>query len=36
VAALSHVKAAWLALEGNVNPRLALETAVLGLGEPAA
>ena len=32
VAALSRVKAAWIALEGNVNPRLALETALLGLG----
>jgi DNA polymerase-3 subunit delta' len=35
-AALARVKAAWLALEGNVNPRLALETAVLGLSEWAA
>ena len=35
-AALARVKAAWLALEGNVNPRLALETALLGLGEAAA
>jgi len=31
VAALVGVKAAWIALEGNVNPRLALETALLGL-----
>jgi DNA polymerase-3 subunit delta' len=36
VAALSRVKAAWVALEGNVNPRLALETALLGLGGAAA
>ncbi len=35
-AALGRVKAAWVALEGNVNPRLALETALLGLGESAA
>ena len=31
-AALARVKAAWVALESNVNPRLALETALLGLG----
>jgi DNA polymerase-3 subunit delta' len=36
VAALGRVKAAWVALEGNVNPRLALETALLGLGGAAA
>ena len=36
VAALGRVKAAWVALEGNVNPRLALETALLGLGQAAA
>ena len=35
-AALARVKAAWVALEGNANPRLALETALLGLGEAAA
>jgi DNA polymerase III subunit delta' len=35
-AGLARVKAAWLALEGNLNPRLALETALLGLNEPAA
>jgi DNA polymerase-3 subunit delta' len=35
-ATLARVKTAWLALEGNVNPRLALETALLGLGEAAA
>jgi DNA polymerase-3 subunit delta' len=35
-AGLARVKAAWLALEGNVNPRLALEIALLGLGEAAA
>jgi DNA polymerase III, delta subunit, C terminal len=35
-AALARVKAAWLALEGNLNPRLALEIALLGLGEAAA
>lgn len=34
--ALARVKAAWVALEGNVNPRLALETALLGLGGAAA
>jgi DNA polymerase-3 subunit delta' len=34
--ALGRVKAAWVALETNVNPRLALETALLGLGEAAA
>jgi DNA polymerase-3 subunit delta' len=34
--ALLGVKAAWVALEGNVGPRLALEMAVLGLGEAAA
>jgi DNA polymerase-3 subunit delta' len=34
-AALGRVKAAWLALEGNVNPRVALEAALLGL-RPAA
>ena len=36
VAALLRVKAAWVALEGNLNPRLALEMALLGLGEAAA
>jgi DNA polymerase-3 subunit delta' len=36
VAALTRVKAAWVALEGNLNPRLALETALLGLGGAAA
>ena len=35
-AALARVKAAWVALEGNANPRLALETALLGLGGAAA
>jgi DNA polymerase-3 subunit delta' len=35
-AALARVKAAWVALESNVNPRLALETALLGLGGAAA
>jgi hypothetical protein len=35
-AALARVKAAWVALESNVNPRLALETALLGLGGVAA
>jgi DNA polymerase-3 subunit delta' len=35
-AALARVKVAWLALEGNVNPRLALETALLGLARAAA
>jgi DNA polymerase-3 subunit delta' len=35
-AALARVKTAWLALDGNLNPRLALETALLGLGEAAA
>jgi DNA polymerase III subunit delta' len=35
-AALGRVKAAWVALEANVNPRLALETALLGLGGVAA
>ena len=35
-AALARVKAAWVALDGNVNPRLALETALLGLGGAAA
>jgi hypothetical protein len=30
------VKAAWVALDSNVNPRLALETALLGLGGAAA
>jgi DNA polymerase-3 subunit delta' len=35
-AALARVKGAWVALEGNVNPRLALETALLALGEAAA
>jgi DNA polymerase-3 subunit delta' len=33
--ALARVKAAWLALEANVTPRLALETALLGLGAAA-
>jgi DNA polymerase-3 subunit delta' len=36
VAALARVKAAWVALEANVNPRLALETALLGLAGAAA
>ncbi len=36
VAALLRVKAAWVALEGNLGPRLALEMALLGLGEAAA
>ena len=35
-AALARVKAAWVALESNANPRLALETALLGLGGAAA
>jgi DNA polymerase-3 subunit delta' len=35
-AALARVKAAWVALEGNTNPRLALESALLGLGAAAA
>ena len=35
-AALAGVKAAWVALEANVNPRLALETALLGLTGLAA
>jgi hypothetical protein len=35
-AALARVKIAWVALEGNLNPRLALETALLGLGRAAA
>ncbi|HEY7140463.1 MAG TPA: DNA polymerase III subunit delta' [Methylomirabilota bacterium] len=35
-AALARVKTAWVALESNVNPRLALETALLGLGGMAA
>ena len=35
VRALRRVKAAWVALEGNVGPRLALEMALLGLGEAA-
>ena len=34
-AALARVTAAWVALEGNANPRLALETALLGLGAAA-
>jgi DNA polymerase-3 subunit delta' len=34
-AALARVKAAWTALEANVNPRLALETALLGLAARA-
>jgi DNA polymerase-3 subunit delta' len=33
---LVRVKAAWVALEGNLNPRLALETALLGLARAAA
>jgi DNA polymerase-3 subunit delta' len=33
--ALLRVKAAWVALEGNLGPRLALEMALLGLGEAA-
>jgi hypothetical protein len=36
VQALARVKAAWVALEGNLNPRLALETALLGLGGAVA
>jgi DNA polymerase-3 subunit delta' len=36
VAALARVKVAWVALEGNVNPRLALETALLELTGLAA
>jgi DNA polymerase III subunit delta' len=36
VTGLAGVKAAWIALEGNVNPRLALETALLGLTGTAA
>jgi DNA polymerase-3 subunit delta' len=36
ISALARVKAAWVALESNVNPRLALETALLGLGGAAA
>jgi DNA polymerase-3 subunit delta' len=35
-AALARVKAAWVALESNAPPRLALETALLGLGGAAA
>jgi DNA polymerase III subunit delta' len=35
-AALGRVKAAWVSLESNVNPRLALETALLGLAAAAA
>jgi DNA polymerase III subunit delta' len=35
-AALARVKAAWVALETNMNPLLALETALLGLGGAAA
>jgi DNA polymerase-3 subunit delta' len=34
--ALGCVKAAWVALEGNLNPRLALESALLGLAGAAA
>jgi DNA polymerase-3 subunit delta' len=34
--ALGRVKAAWVALEGNVGPRLALEMALLGLLDAAA
>jgi DNA polymerase III subunit delta' len=36
VVALRQVKVAWMALEVNVNPRLALETALLALGGAAA
>jgi DNA polymerase-3 subunit delta' len=35
-AALARVKAAWVALESNASPRLALEIALLGLGGAAA
>ena len=35
-AALARVKAAWVALEGNASPRLALEIALLGLDAAAA
>jgi hypothetical protein len=35
-AALGRVKSAWVALEGNLNPRLALESALLGLSVTAA
>jgi DNA polymerase-3 subunit delta' len=35
VAALARIKVAWTALETNVNPRLALETVLLGLATPA-
>jgi DNA polymerase-3 subunit delta' len=35
-ATLGRVKAAWVALENNLNPRLALETALLGAGAAAA
>ena len=35
-ATLGRVKAAWVALESNLNPRLALETALLGAGAAAA
>jgi DNA polymerase-3 subunit delta' len=34
--ALARVKAAWVALDGNLNPRLALEAALLGLATAAA
>jgi len=34
--ALRGIKQAWLALEGNVNPRLALEQALLTIGARAA
>lgn len=34
-AALARIKAAWAALDANVSPRLALETALLGLGGAA-
>ena len=35
IAALAAVKEAWLGLEGNVSPRLALEQALLGAGAAA-
>jgi hypothetical protein len=34
VAALARIRAAWVALDANVNPRLVLETALVG--EPVA
>lgn len=36
IGALRDIKEAWLALEGNVSPRLALEHTLLALGGPAA